>query len=77
VRRRGFHSFLDSSNGCEVVSLTLRPPFILRKIPGTRFCYRLSRPQGHVAAERIRSTKISNDFIGNRTRNLPACSIVP
>jgi hypothetical protein len=34
-------------------------------------------PQGHSAAGRIRSTEKSNDLIGNRTRDLPACSIVP
>jgi hypothetical protein len=38
----------------EVVSLTRRPPFIPRKIPGTHFCYRLSRPQDHSAAGGIR-----------------------
>jgi hypothetical protein len=27
---------------------------LLLKIPGTHFCYRLSRPQGHSAAGRIR-----------------------
>jgi hypothetical protein len=31
-------------------------------------------PQGHNAAGRIRSIEKSNDLIGNRTRNLPACS---
>jgi hypothetical protein len=39
-------------------------------IPGTHFCYRLSRPQGRSAAGRIMSTKNSNDIIGNRTREL-------
>jgi hypothetical protein len=45
-------------------------------IPGTHFCYRLSRPRGHSAFRRIVSMKNSNDTIGNRTRDLPACSIV-
>jgi len=45
-------------------------------IPGTHFCWRLSRPQGHSAAGRIMSTKNSSDTIGNRTRDLPACSAV-
>jgi hypothetical protein len=44
--------------------------------PGTHFCYRLSRPQGHSATGRIMSLKNSNDTIGNRTRDLPACSAV-
>jgi hypothetical protein len=39
-------------------------------IPGTHFCSRLSRAQGH----RIMSIRNSNDSIWNRTRNLQACS---
>jgi hypothetical protein len=37
-----FPHFLDNRliNGGEVVSLTRRPPFTPRKIPGTHFCYR-------------------------------------
>ena len=31
----------------------------------------------HSAAGSIKSTKNSNDTIGNRTRDLPACSAVP
>jgi hypothetical protein len=31
----------------------------------------------HIAAGRIRSIEKSNDIIGNQTRDLPACSIVP
>ena len=46
-------------------------------IIGTHFCYRLSQPQGHSAAGRIMSMKNSSDTIGNRTRDLPACSAVP
>jgi hypothetical protein len=61
----------------EVVSLTRCSPFTPRKIPGTHFYYRLSRPQGHIAAGRIRSIEKSNGPIGNRTRDLPSCSIVP
>ena len=38
---------------------------------------RLSRPQDHSAAGRIRPTKNSKGAIGNRTRDLPACSAVP
>jgi hypothetical protein len=49
--------FLNSrhTDGVEVVSLTHRPVFTTRKIPGTHFCYRLSRSHGHSAAGRIRS----------------------
>jgi len=46
-------------------------------IPGTHFCQRLSRPQGHSAAGRIVSTKNSSGTLGNRTHDLPACSSVP
>jgi hypothetical protein len=45
--------------------------------PGTHFSSRLSRPQGPSATGRIMSMKNSNDTIGNRTRDLPACSVVP
>ena len=37
----------------------------------------MNRPQDHNAAGRIMSMKNSNDTIGYRTRNLPACSAVP
>jgi hypothetical protein len=72
-------NFLDNrlADGGEVVSVTRRPPITPRKIPGTHFCLRLSRPQGHSAAGRIKSIEKSNDLIGNRTGDLPACSIVP
>jgi hypothetical protein len=48
-----------------------------RKIPGTHFCSRLSRTQGHSAAGRFRAIEKSNDLIGARSRDLPACSTVP
>ena len=40
-------------------------------IPDADFCQRLSRPQGHNVAGRIKSTKNSNDSIVNRNRDLP------
>jgi hypothetical protein len=61
------------TDGGEVVSLTRRPPYIPRKISGTHFCQRLSRPRGHNAAGRVRSVEKSNK-IGNRTRGLPTWS---
>jgi hypothetical protein len=71
--------FLDNrlKDGGEVVSLTRRPPFTPSKFPGTHFCWRLRRTQSHSAAGRMRSIEKSNDLIGNRTRNLLVCSIVP
>jgi hypothetical protein len=43
------------------------------KIPGTHFYQRLSRPDGHNAAGRIRSNEKSNNLIETRTLDLPAC----
>jgi hypothetical protein len=73
--RRDSHIFY--TDGGEVVSLTRRPPF-----PPGIFLVLISvrgwvDPQGHSAAGKIRSIEKSNDLIGNRTRDLPACSIVP
>jgi hypothetical protein len=65
------------TDGGEVDSLKCRPPFTARKIPGTHFCLRLSRPHGHSVVGRIKSIEKSSDLIGNKTRDLPACSIVP
>jgi hypothetical protein len=51
-------------------------PLPPRKFPGTHFCWKLIRPQGHSATGKIGSIKESIDFIGNRTHDVPACSIV-
>ena len=56
--------------GGKGVSPTHRPSLPQESIPGTHFCYRMS------AARRIMSMKNFNDTIGNRTRDLPACSAV-
>jgi hypothetical protein len=45
--------------------------------PGSHFYYGLSQPQGHISAGSMRPMKNPNDTIGNRTRDLPACIIVP
>jgi hypothetical protein len=47
-----------------------------RNIPGTHFCQRLSRPQGHSVAGRIRQIEKIH-LIRTLTRDLPVCSIVP
>jgi hypothetical protein len=70
------HSLDDRFIDGNAVSLTRGPPFTTRKIPGTDFCLRLSRPRGHCAAGSIRPIEKFSD-IGNRTRYLPASSIVP
>jgi hypothetical protein len=46
-------------------------------IPGIHFCYLMSRTKAHSAVGRIMSMKYSNDTIDNRTRGLPAFSVVP
>ena len=45
--------------------------------PGTYFCWRMRRPQSRSAAGRTMSMKNHNDPVGNRTRDLPACSAAP
>jgi hypothetical protein len=37
----------------------------------------MSGPQGNIATGMIMSLKNSNDSIGNRTRDLPFCNVVP
>ena len=52
------------------------PPSPPENIPGTHFCCRLSRPPGSSAVGRIMPMKNFSDNIGNRTRDLLACSAV-
>jgi len=77
-RKLRFPDFMTTAqNGGKVVSLRHRPPLLQGNTPGTHFCLRLSRLQGHSATGRIMSRKNSSDTIGNRTRDLPVCSVVP
>jgi hypothetical protein len=73
-----FPNFLHNQlkDDSEVARITRRPPFTPRKIPGTHFCQRLSRLQGHGATGGIRLTEKSNDIIGNRTRAVAARNAV-
>jgi hypothetical protein len=72
-----FPDFMTTAqDGGKVVSLTHRPPLPPGNTPGTHFCLRLSRCQGHSVTGRIMSVKNSNDTIGNRTRYLLVCSVV-
>ena len=61
--------------GGKVVSPTHRPPLPHRKY--SWYSFLLEAEQGHSAAGKIMSWKILNDTIGNRTRDLAACSAVP
>jgi hypothetical protein len=72
-----FPDFMTTAQGGgKVLSLTHRPPLPPGNTPGTHFCERPSLPQGHSATGRIMSLKNSDDNIGNRTLDLPVCSIV-
>ena len=51
--------------------------YLPENIPGTYFCYRLSRPQGRSAAGGLVQWKNPVTKTGNRTRHLPAFSAVP
>ena len=49
-RKLRFPDFMTTAqDGGKVVSLTHRKPLPPGNVPGTRFCLRLSRPQGHGA----------------------------
>ena len=63
-----------AQDGGKVVSLTHRALLLPANTPGTHFCLRLSRPQGHSALGRNMSMKNSNDTSWNRTSDLPICS---
>jgi hypothetical protein len=77
-RKLRFPDFMTTAqDGRKVVSLTHLPPLPPGNTPDTHFCQSLSRPQGQSATGRIMSLKNSSDTIGNRTRDLPVCSVVP
>ena len=77
-RNLRFPDFMTTAqDGGKVVSLTHRPPLPPGNTPGTHFCYRLSRPQGHSATGKILSMKNSNDTSWDRTSDLPICSTTP
>jgi hypothetical protein len=77
LRRRNSNNAVVENrciDGSEDICLTCRPPFTLRKIPGTHFCWRLGRSQSHSAARRIRRSENLNDLAENRSRELAASS---
>jgi len=53
-RKLRFPDYVTTAqDGGRVVSLTHRPPLPPGNTPGTQFCWRLSRPQGHSAIGKI------------------------
>jgi hypothetical protein len=71
---------LNTTDDGEAVNLYApggRPLFTPRKIPGTHFCSRLSRPQAILHLEGLGQLKKSNDLMGNKTCDLLAWSTVP
>ena len=61
----------------KLVSLTHRQHLRPGNPPGTHFCKRLLRPQGHIAIGRIMSMKNPKDTIWDRTSDLTICSTAP
>jgi hypothetical protein len=78
VRHWGSHIFyrIGSQTAVKLSALGAGRCLPPRKIPGTNFFWRLSRPRGHSANGRIKSIEKSKDLTGNRTRDLPACRLV-
>jgi len=54
-----------AQGGDKFVSITHRPHLPPGNSPGTHFCWRLSRPQGHSVIVKIMSMKNSSDTIWN------------
>ena len=65
-----------AQEGGMVVSPTHRPPLPQRRYPWCSFLLKLESIPGPQCGK-IKSLKNPNDPIGNRARDLPACSAVP
>jgi hypothetical protein len=74
-RRQEAPRFLDNLHMkiIRLSALRTRRLYSARNIPINHFCWRPS----HIVAEKIMSTKNSNDTTRNRALDLPACSAVP
>jgi hypothetical protein len=71
-RKLRFPDFTTTAqDGGKFVNFTQRPHLPPGNTPGTRFCQKLVRPQGHIETGSIMSLKNSSDTLGNRTRDLP------
>ena len=74
----GFQITWQSTHeGGKGISHTHRPLPPPGNIPGTHFCFMLSRSQDHSAAWRMMSMENSNNTIVNWTLYLPVCGAVP
>jgi hypothetical protein len=72
-----FPDFLTTAQeGGKVVSLMHRPHLPPGNTPGTHFCWRLSRPQGHRAIRRIYVNEKFHDTICDRTKKSSMYCIV-
>jgi hypothetical protein len=71
--------FLDNRliDGAEVASPTSRSFFIPQEDSWYSFLLEAESTSGHSVVGRIKSIEESNYLIGNRTRDLAACSEVP
>jgi hypothetical protein len=67
----------SAREGGKVVSPMHRPPLPPRKYSWYLFLLEAGSTPGPWCGERIKSMRNSNDTIGNRTRDLLACSAVP
>jgi hypothetical protein len=77
-RKLRFPNFMKTvKDDGKVFSPTYGPHLPPENSPGTHFCQKLSRPQGHNVIRRITSMKNSNDTVWDRTSDLPICSAVP
>jgi hypothetical protein len=79
ARHRGSHFSYVIGSQMAMRSSALRAGLPLPPMEDSWYSFLLEAEwtQGHSAVGRIRSIEKSNDFIGNRTCGLPACSIVP
>ena len=72
TRKLKFPDFMTTAQGGgKVVSVTHRPHLHPGNSPGTHFCLRMSRHQGHSAIGKIMSMKNSNDY-SNESNQRPS-----
>jgi hypothetical protein len=79
LRRRGSHIFSDNrlTHGGKVVSLMRRQPFTHQEDSWYSFLLEAEPITGLYCGWKDMVIWKKIHFIGNRTRDLPACSIVP